>query len=141
MNLSRALVTAAMLISSSIALGAPNVPAGLYAVRKDLAQAVQTHDRKRIVALSDSPLAVEGYGAAPKMTAQQFLANEDKFDGLFGSADAGIVRCIRTDPPQLQGDKKSFGYGSWFIDCNGNEYFFALRSGKWLFVGYQNINE
>jgi len=141
MNLTKALTIAAMLIAASPAVGAPNVPAGVDAARKNLALAVQARDLKRIVALADFPLAVDVSGAAPKMTAAQFLADKQKFEELFGPPDGGIVRCIRSDALQLQDDVKSFGHGSWFVDCNGNAYFFTLRGGRWLFLGYQNVNE
>lgn len=141
MKLTKALTIAAMLLSGSLAAGAANAPPGVDVARKAFALAVQTRDLKRIVALSDFPLAVDVYGAAPKITATQFLADKRKFDDLFGPPDAGIVRCIRSDALQRQDDIKSFGRGFWFVDCNGNEYFFAWRSGKWVFVGYENINE
>jgi hypothetical protein len=141
MNPTKALMVTAMLISGSQAVGASNVPSGLDAARKDLALAVQARDLKRIVALADFPLAVEGFGAAPTITAQQFLTDKRKFDDLFGPPDAGIVGCIRGEALQRQDDEKSFGHGFWYIDCNGNEFFFTVRGGKWLFVGYENINE
>jgi hypothetical protein len=141
MNATKALMMTAMLISGAQAAGVPRAPAGLNAARQDFALAVQARDLKRIAALANFPLAVEGFGAAPTMTARQFLTDKRTFADLFGPPDAGIVRCIRAEAPQLQDDKGSFGHGFWFVDCNGNEYFFTMRGGKWLFVGYQNINE
>jgi len=141
MDMTKALTIAAMLLSGSLAADAANAPPGVDAARKTFALAVHARDLKRIVALSDFPVAVDVYGAAPKITARQFLADIRQFDDLFGPPDAGIIRCIGSEALQLQDDMKSFGHGYWFVDCNGNAYFFAWRAGKWLFVGYQNVNE
>jgi hypothetical protein len=81
------------------------------------------------------------YGHQPNIKAAQFLRDKRNFADLFGAPDAGTVQCIASGAAALQSDAKQFGFGSWFVDCNGNEYFFAQRSGRWLFTAYQNINE
>jgi hypothetical protein len=126
---------------AAYASGAQKVPAGLEAARTALAVAVAAHDVKRIVAVSGFPIAVEMYGAAPTITAGRFLTDKRNFDELFGPPDAGIVQCIRTATAVRQDDAKAFGHGFWFVDCNGNDYFFTARQNRWLFVGYENINE
>jgi hypothetical protein len=116
-------------------------PAGLQAVRTSFAAAVAARDLKRVVALSDFPVSIEMTGAPPKLSARQFLTDKRNFDNLFGPPDAGLVHCIGTAAAQRQDDAKSFGHGLWFVDCNGNEFYFALRRGHWVFAGYENINE
>jgi hypothetical protein len=123
------------------AAGTANAPSGLDAARKAFAAAVAARDLKGIVALSGFPVAVEMYGYAPAIGSKQFLNDKRKFSDLFGAPDAGTVQCIATGNLEQQNDRKQFEFGSWFADCNGNEYFFTQRNGRWLFTGYQNINE
>ena len=126
---------------AACALAAPRAPDGLQAARTVFAAAVAARDVKRIVALSDFPISVEMYGGAPRITAGQFLADKRTFDNLFGPPDAALVHCIAVAAPERQDDEKSFGHGLWFVGCNGNEYYFALRHAHWVFAGYENINE
>jgi len=123
------------------ATGAAKAPPELDTARKAFAAAVSAHDLKAVAGLSGFPIAVEMYGYAPTVGAKQFLGDKRKFGDLFGAPDESTVRCIATGDLAQQSDRKQFGFGSWFADCNGNEYFFTLRNGRWLFTGYQNINE
>ena len=123
------------------AAGTAQAPAGLDAARKAFAAAVAARDLKGIVVRSGFPLDVEMYGYAPAIGAKQFLGDKRKFTDLFGAPDENTVHCIATGNVEQQSDRKQFGFGSWFADCNGNEYFFTLRNGQWLFTGYENINE
>jgi hypothetical protein len=123
------------------AAGTANTPAGLDTARKAFAAAVAARDLKGIVALSGFPIAVEMYGYAPTIGSKQFLSDKRKFADLFGAPDENTVHCIAAGNMERQNDRKQFGFGSWSADCNGNEYFFTLRNGRWLFTGYENINE
>jgi hypothetical protein len=129
------------LCAAAGAAGTAAAPAGLDAARKAFASAVAARDLKGIVALSGFPVAVEMYGYAPAIGSKQFLGDKRKFSDLFGAPDASTVQCIASGNLEQQTDRKQFGFGSWFADCNGNEYFFTLRGARWLFTGYQNINE
>lgn len=75
------------------------------------------------------------------MSAKQFLFEKRRFTDLFGTLDEATVKCIATGLLAMQNDHKQFAYGSWYADCNGNEYFFSYQGGRWLFTGYENINE
>lgn len=123
------------------ALAAPAAPAGLEVLRKAFAAAVAAKDRASVAKLSRFPLAAEVYGGAPKITQQQFLRDSRYFDGWFFSGDAQLVTCLRTQAFAYESGTKAFGAGDWYLDCNGNEYYFGARNGQWAFVGYQNINE
>jgi hypothetical protein len=142
MSANRILVALAICISGTLC-GAvlAKSPNDLDAARRVFSAAVSARDLKRIVALSTFPVAVEMYGHRPNIKAAQFLRDKQNFTDLFGAPDAGTVKCIASGAAALQNDAKQFGFGSWFVDCNGNEYFFAQRSGQWLFTAYQNINE
>ncbi|HEY3778198.1 MAG TPA: hypothetical protein VGL35_09070 [Rhizomicrobium sp.] len=120
---------------------AANPPSALESARRDFAAAVGAHDIGGIVKLSRFPIAVEMYQYPRAISEKKFRTDRETFTDLFGDADAAIVRCIARGPLSLQSDAKQFGYGSWYADCNGNEYFFSPVRGRWLFTGYQNINE
>ena len=97
-------------------------------------------DIPAIAKLSLFPLAVDVYGSKPHVTEGEFTRDKEYFDGWFFGGDATLVKCLASQPAALQ-DGKGFGAGAWVIDCNGNEYFFAQRDGRWAFVAYQNVNE
>jgi len=125
---------------ASVALAAAPAkpPAELATARKAYAAAVKAHDWNAVAALVNFPVDIEVYQVPPKVTKAQFLKNHQQ---PFIIDDAGQLKCVGTAPATYQGSKKDFGYDSWNVDCDGNEYFFGLRGGKWLLTGYQNINE
>jgi hypothetical protein len=132
----------AAVASAALAAAAPAPPAELEALRKSLSAAVKAVDRKAIVALSRFPLAFSGYEAPDKITEAQFLNDKNQFGSLFGpGGDAGIVSCLATGKLEYQAEKPDFPGSPWFLDCNGNEYYFGLVGGKWRFTSYMNINE
>jgi hypothetical protein len=51
------------------------------------------------------------------------------------------VTCLATGKLEYQAAKPDFPGSRWYIDCDGNEYFFGLVGGKWRFTSYMNINE
>jgi hypothetical protein len=127
--------------SVALAASAPAPPPELDAARKALAAAVKAHDLKAIVALSRFPLAFSGYEAPDKITEAEFLSDEDQFSGLFYEGDDQIVTCLATGTLEYQAAKPDFPDSPWYIDCDGNEYYFGLVSGKWRFTSYMNVNE
>jgi hypothetical protein len=133
--------TLATLAAFAIAGAATAAPANLDVARKAFSAAVAAQDLKRIVALSAFPVAVEMYRYPKSITSAAFLHDRRTFTVLFGPPDAEIVRCIESGELQQQQDRTQFEFGSWFVDCNGNEFHFASRNGQWRFVGYENINE
>ena len=94
-----------------------------------------------IANLSRFPLAVDVYGSKPHVSKQEFTRNKDYFDGWFFGGDPQTVKCLKTQTFAYQDDKKQFGAGFWYLDCNGNEYYFGTSGGAWAFTAYQNINE
>jgi hypothetical protein len=136
-----ALGFACLATASSAAQPAAKAPAALEDVRKAFAAAVAAKDRTAIAKLSRFPLAVEIYGFGPKLSEREFLRKKDYFDGWFFGGDPETVKCLKTTAFAYQADKKEFGSGLWYLDCNGNEYYFGPRGGKWAFAAYQNINE
>jgi hypothetical protein len=51
------------------------------------------------------------------------------------------VTCLATGKLEYQAAKPNFPGSPWYIDCDGNEYFFGPVGGKWRFTSYMNINE
>jgi hypothetical protein len=127
--------------SAALAASTPAPPPELDAARKALAAAVKAHDLKAIVALSRFPLAFSGYEAPDKIAEAQFLSDEDQFSSLFYEGDDQIVTCLAAGNLEYQAAKPDFSGSPWFIDCDGNEYYFGLVSGKWRFTSYMNVNE
>ena len=127
--------------SAALAASTPAPPAKLDALRRALAGAVKKHDLKAIVALSRFPLAFSGYEAPDKITEADFLSDGNQFSGLFFEGDDKIVTCLATGKLEYQAAKRDFPGSPWFIDCDGNEYYFGLVRGKWRFTSYMNVNE
>jgi hypothetical protein len=127
---------------ATIAFAAPaKPPTGLDAMRATFVKAIAAKDLKTAFALTAFPLQVEEYQAAPRLTLKQVTADGGKFTTLFGDGDKDLLACVGTGPVVLQTDKTQFAAGQWLADCNGNEFYFSRRDGKWLFTAYQNINE
>lgn len=120
---------------------APAKPPALDTTRLALTKAVAAHDWNAVANLTAWPLAVDNYGSPPALTKAQFLKDHRKLSNYFGGGDKDLLRCVATAPLAHQGDKTQFGFGSWFADCNGNEFYFGFKDGKTFFTAYQNINE
>lgn len=118
------------------AFAAEPAPPELQAMRKVFGAAVGRHDVKAVAAMTQFPLAFSGYEHPAKVTAAQFAK---EFDGLFFEGDAEVARCLGED--SLDRAERRFPNSPWVIDCNGNEYYFGQRKGKWMFTAYENINE
>jgi len=123
-------------VAAASAFAAEAAPAKLETMRKAFGAAVAKHDVKAVAAMTQFPLAFSGYEHPDKVTAAQFAG---EFDGMFFSGDAQVVRCLAKG--KLQRARSSFPNSPWVIDCDGNEYYFGQRKGKWLFTAYENINE
>ena len=129
-------------MGASAAQPAPaKAPPALEQARKAFAGAVAAKDRLAVAKLARFPLAVEVYGFGPKLSEHDFITDKTYFDGWFFEGDPETVKCLRTQAFSYQADKKEFGAGLWYLDCNGNEYYFGARGSTWAFAAYQNINE
>ena len=130
---------AASLTTAAFAADPPK-PAGLDAARKAFVAAIKAKDWKALGELVSWPVAVDGYEAAPTIAKAAYLKDHRKLTNFLGD-DEATLKCIAGDPATYQGDKSQIGFGSWVIDCNGNEYYFGVKGGKVLFTAYGNINE
>jgi hypothetical protein len=125
----------------ALAASAPAPPSELESLRKALAAAVKAQDRMAIVALSRFPLAFSGYEAPDQISEEDFLSDADQFSGLFFNGDDQIVTCLATGKLDYQTENPDFPGSPWYIDCDGNEYYFGLVDGNWRFTSYMNVNE
>jgi hypothetical protein len=123
----------AIAAASAVAAAAP---AELERMRKAFGAAVAKHDVKAAAKMTHFPLAFSGYEHPDKVTAAQFAG---EFDGLFFGGDAQMANCLATG--KLEPAQTKFPSSPWMIDCDGNEYYFGQRNGKWMFTAYENINE
>lgn len=136
--------TLALFLAATAARAAePKAPEGLSAARKALAEAVAKKDVKAFAAMSRFPLVIDVYQMAPKIAAKRF--GKADIDLMFGGGDEGLLKCLRGDSftkndPKADETARRFGV-SWYADCDGNNYFFAEKDGRWVFIGYQNVNE
>ena len=119
---------------------APPNPVGLDPARKAFVAAIKAKDWKALGELVSWPVAIDGYEAAPTIAKAAYLKDHKKLTDFLGD-DETTLKCIAGDPATYEGDKSQFGFGSWVIDCNGNEYYFGEKGGKVLFTAYGNINE
>ena len=138
------LATLAFLVTAAAAQGAePKPPEGLSAARNALADAVVKKDVKGFAALSRFPMTIDVYQMAPTIAAKRF--DDGDVNMMFGGGDEGVVGCLRggevvKNDPEADETAKRFGK-SWYVACDGNNYFFIEKDGRWLFTGYQNVNE
>jgi hypothetical protein len=135
-----AALAAAWPLLASADPSASKPPPGLEKLRKVFAAAVAAKDIPAIAKLSHFPLAVDVYGSKPEVSEQEFTRDKQHFDGWFFGGDTTLVKCLASQPLAMESGK-DFGAGSWVIDCNGNDYYFASHDGRWAFIAYQNINE
>jgi hypothetical protein len=121
---------------ATTAFAAP--PPGLRDVRQALTHSVQTKNWRGLADLISWPLPIDNYGTAPRLTKAQYLKDRRRLSIFLAES---LLPCIAAEPATYQGNRKEFGFGSWVIDCTGNEFYFGQKNGKWLFTAYQNINE
>jgi hypothetical protein len=140
MSIIKIALTISLAASLTLASAAPAKPPGLDAARKAFAATLKA---KNWTALADQiawPLPIDNYGSPPSVAKAAYLKDHTKLTMFFGD-DAATLKCIGGDAATYQGDKTQFGFGSWVVDCNGNEFYFGLKGAKVLFTGYQNVNE
>ena len=135
-----AVAALAALVATAAMAAAPPKPAGLDTARAAFVAALKAKNWTALGDLVSWPVAIEGYEAPSSITKAAYLKDHKKLTNFLGD-DAETLKCIGTAAATYQGDKTQFGFGSWNIDCNGNEYYFGVKGGKVLFTGYQNINE
>ena len=123
-------------IATASAFADVATPEALETMRKAFSAAIAKHDVKAAAAMTQFPLAFSGYEHPDEVTAADFAG---EFDGLFFGGDAKLASCLAT--VKLEPAQSDFPDSPWVIDCDGNEYYFGQRNGKWMFTAYENVNE
>ena len=121
---------------ATTSFAADPAPAELDTMRQAFGAAVGKHDVTAVAAMTQFPLAFSGYEHPDTVTAADFA---DEFDGLFFAGDPQLVSCLVTG--NLEPSQSSFPDSPWVIYCDGNDYYFGQRNGKWMFTAYENVNE
>ena len=134
--LKRIILTVLFGCAIAVAFAADAAPPALETMRKAFSAAIAKHDVKAAAAMTQFPLAFSGYEHPDEVTAADFA---DEFDGLFFGGDAKLADCLATG--KLEPARSDFPDSPWVIDCDGNEYYFGQRDGKWMFTAYENVNE
>jgi len=111
-------------------------PPELETMRQAFAAAVGKQDVGAVAAMTNFPLAFSGYEHPDKVTESEFAG---EFEGLFFGGSPQLVSCLAT--VKLEPAQSDFPDSPWAIYCDGNDYYFGQRDGKWLFTAYQNTNE
>lgn len=135
------MATLAACLAAAVASAAPVKPPGLEDARKTFVETLAAKDWSGLANLVSWPLAVDNYGSPPALSKASYLKDRRKLTVLFGDGDKDLLHCVATAPLNYQSNRKEFAFQSWFADCNGNEFYFGQRGGKWLFTAYQNVNE
>jgi hypothetical protein len=111
---------------------AQSAPADLVKTRAAFAAAVAANDEKAAADLSAFPLINRVYQGKPAIPRAEFRE-------LFKTYRE-LRQCLKSDrlEPEKAGEKKT---GNWLVECNGNLVIFGQKSGRWLHIGYENVNE
>lgn len=133
------MIHARILIAGAIGLAliegarAQSAPADLVKTRTAFAAAVAANNEKAAADLSAFPLINRVYREKPALARPEF---RDLFKTYrkFG-------KCLGSDglePEKTDQDKKT---GNWLVNCDGNFVLFGQKNGRWLHIGYENVNE
>jgi hypothetical protein len=123
-------------VTTASARAADPPPAELETMRQAFAAAIGKQDVSAVAAMTNFPLAFSGYEHPDKVLEAEFA---DEFEGLFFGGSPQLVNCLATG--KLEPAQADFPDSPWAIYCDGNDYYFGERGGKWLFTAYQNTNE
>ena len=114
------------------ASSAEKPPPELVKVRAAFAAAAKAKDLAALEALIAFPLANEVYQEPAAVTRPAFRKKLAEY--------AELAPCLASEPLTPDADTAKSAK-LWLVDCNGIEFFFGQRGGKWLHVKFGNINE
>ncbi|MBS0472785.1 MAG: hypothetical protein JSR60_17070 [Proteobacteria bacterium] len=112
---------------------------GLDDARKAFVHDVETRNWRGLDLRVAWPLVVDNYGSPPRLTRAEYRRDHTSLTVYVDAAD--LLKCILHAPATYQSNRKEFGFDSWVVDCNGNEFYFGRSGGVWRLTAYQNINE
>jgi hypothetical protein len=109
-------------------------PAELVKARNAFASAVAANNSSAAAELSSFPLINRVY-REPRTTSKAGFA------GLFKSYRQNFSKCLKSEPLKPEQTPAGKKTGLWTVDCDGNIVLFGQKSGRWLHVGFENVNE
>jgi hypothetical protein len=129
----RILVTGAACLALIQGALAQSAPEELVKTRVAFAAAVAANNEKAAAELSAFPLI-------NRVDQEKSATPRSEFRGLFKTYRE-VGKCLESD--RLQPEKTSQGKktGNWLVDCGGNLMLFGQKNGRWLHIGYENVNE
>jgi hypothetical protein len=112
---------------------AQSAPVELVKARAALAAAVAANDEKSAAELSAFPLI-------NRVDQEKPAIPRSEFRGLF-RIYREVVTCLRSGPLEPEKNLHDRKTGNWLVDCGGNFILFGQKNGRWLNIGYENVNE
>jgi hypothetical protein len=129
----RLVFAAAVCMVAATMARAQTPPPGLVKVRTDFAAAVLANNEKAAAELSAFPLINRVYQEKSKL-------QRSEFSGLFKTY-RNLQKCMKSEKLEAEKSAKGKKTGDWTLNCDGNIVLFGQRGGRWMHIGYENINE
>ena len=127
----RILLAGAACLALAQGAQAQSAPGDLVKTRLAFAAAVAANDEKAAAALSAFPLINRVEHEGPTTTRAEFRSLFKIYRG-FGA-------CLKSDRLEAEDDKGK-KTGNWLLNCDGNFVLFGQKNGRWLHIGYENVN-
>ena len=112
---------------------AQSAPAELVKARAAFAAALAANNEKAAAELSAFPLINRVYREKPAIPRSEFR-------GLLKTYRA-FGKCLESDRLEPEKNPQDKRTGNWLVNCDGNFVLFGQKNGRWLHIGYENVNE
>ncbi len=129
----RIFIAGAACVSLTQGVQAQSAPAELVKTRAAFAAAVAGNNEKAAAELSAFPLVNRVYQDKPVIPRSEF--------GRFLRTYRALGKCLKSDPLTREKNQKGKATGNWLLDCDGNYVLFGQKNGRWMHIGYENVNE
>lgn len=129
----RVLIAGAACLALTHGAQAQSAPAELVKTRMAFAAAVAANNEKVAAELSAFPLINRVYQDKAAIPRSEFRALLRTYRVL--------GKCLKSDPLTREKTPKGKETGNWLLDCDGNFVLFGQKNGRWLHIGYENVNE
>lgn len=133
MAITRLVLAGVVCLATISAVCAQTPPAGLVKARTDFAAAVIANNEKAAAELSAFPLINRVYREKPTLPRAQF-------SGLFKTY-RHLLKCMKSEKLEAETSPQGKKTGNWLLNCDGNMVLFGQKNGRWMHIGYENVNE
>jgi hypothetical protein len=104
-----------------------SIPPELKKMLDKFSQAIANNEKTKASELSNFPLKNIVYLDKKTKSRNEFESSFEK---------SMLPFCYDKQKPE-----KNKNDNDWYLDCDGNVFYFGLRAGQWKYLGYENINE